>query len=112
MNTQSPPTPILSEQGLLLVFAGLFLIIIFAGASFGIIFRRNPTSVREYRGGRALHYVTVVAIVFSTIILGLERVLAGEAVASLLGGIIGYVLGTLKQKTEAQQNVQPQEAPH
>lgn len=33
-----------------------------------------------------------------TVVLGLERILTGEAVASILGGIIGYVLGTLQRE--------------
>jgi hypothetical protein len=90
--------PILSEQSLLWMMGGLMALIIMAGISFTIILRKDPKQVKAFRGGRILHYVTVLAVVFATILLALERILTGEAVSTILGGIIGYVLGTLKER--------------
>ncbi len=89
--------PILKENSLLWVAAGTAFLTLAAGVCFTVIVRANPQrAVRAFRGGRALQHITVFTIVFATVLLGLERVLTGEAVASILGGIIGYVLGSLR----------------
>jgi glucose uptake protein GlcU len=101
MQTQQSLTPILSEQSLLYIAGSVFVVMVVAGIAFTIIFKKDPHAVKEFRGGRgALHYFTIVSVVFATILLALERILTGEAVASILGGIVGYVLGTLKQKSD------------
>ena len=88
--------PILGEQSLLvmvgavLAFAGLFSVCV------TLALRNNPDLGRHLLGAGTLHIITVLAVVFAAAILALERVLTGEAVATLLGGIVGYVLGSLK----------------
>jgi len=98
MPSEDLQTPILSEQSLLWMMGGLMILLIMAGISFTIILKNDPKQIKSFRGGRILHYVTVLAVVFATILLALERILSGEAVSTILGGIIGYVLGTLKER--------------
>ena len=94
--------PILQEHSILWVAAGTAVITFAAGICFTIIVSRNPEkAIYVFRGGRALQHITVLTVVFATLLLGLERILTGEAVASLLGGIIGYVLGSLPHFSDA-----------
>jgi len=88
--------PILSEKTLLwIVMTSLFLCLA-GGICLTIILKKAPDAFKPYRKTRILHLVTVIIVVFATTILGLERILSGEAVATILGGIIGYVLGSLR----------------
>ncbi|KKN25405.1 hypothetical protein LCGC14_0885150 [marine sediment metagenome] len=88
--------PILSEKTLFwMVMASLFLCLV-AGICFTCIIKKNPNAFKPYRKAKILHLSTVIIVVFATTILGLERILSGEAVAGILGGIVGYVLGSLK----------------
>ena len=95
MENQLPP--ILSESTLLILVYAISIITIMAGIAFTVLLYKDPGKIRSFRGGRVLHYVTVLAVVIATLILSLERILTGEAAASILGGIIGYVLGTLNK---------------
>lgn len=96
MGSSGTIQPILGEQSLLLVGAGILAIFIAAGISFTVILRHDPSKIEAFRGGRALHYITIVVIVFATALLALEHIVSGEAVSNIFGGIIGYVLGTLR----------------
>ena len=88
--------PILSEKTLLIiVMASLFLCLV-AGACFTSIIKKHPDAFKPYRKAKILHFSTVIIVVFAITILGLERILSGEAVAGILGGIVGYVLGSSK----------------
>ena len=98
MNTTSNFTPLLSEQSLLYISAGVLLLLVTAGAAFTIILRNDPAKISAFRGGRSLHYFTIFAVVLVSTLLAFEGILSGEAMASILGGIIGYVLGTLQAK--------------
>lgn len=98
MQEQDMLTPILSEQSLLMMGGAIVGLVVFAGICFTIVLYRDPDSIRSFRGGNVVHYVTVIAVVMATITLALERVLTGEAAASILSGIIGYVLGTLRYR--------------
>lgn len=92
--------PILSEQSLLIVAGGVLALLVTAGICFTIVLRRDPSAIRYFRRGRALHHVTILTVAFATVVLALEGILTGEAVASILGGIIGYVLGSLKEMSD------------
>ena len=107
-NTHMPP--LLGEQSLLIIAGGLLILIIVAGICFTIILRKDPSQIKMFRGGRALHYVTVLTVVFASVLLAFEGILSGEAVATILGGIIGYVLGTLREKPEGNEIPAPIEA--
>lgn len=97
---QNDLSPIISEQGLLIIGGAIVFLSLVAGISFTVLFKTDPSSVKAFRGGRILHYVTVLVVVFATVLLALERIMSGEAAASILGGIIGYVLGTLKKSED------------
>lgn len=59
----------------------------------------NPEVRRTvFREVRATELVTVLAIVMAVIFFGAIRTLNGEAVAGLLGGISGYVLGRQRER--------------
>jgi len=103
MQDQNTLTPILGEQSLLIAGAGLFAAIVVAGICFAIVLKKDPTAIRSFRGGRVLHIITILTVILATVILALERILTGEAVASIIGGIVGYVLGSLKPGTESAQ---------
>ena len=53
---------------------------------------------------KTLHIMTVLVVVFAATILGLERILTGEAIATIFGGVIGYVLGSLRAERSATVN--------
>lgn len=92
--------PLLNEQSLL-VLGGMVLAIVALALVCGtIIVLKSPAVLEHFTSARRLHLITVLVIVLATVVLGLERVLTGEAVASLLGGIVGYVLGSLKTPSE------------
>ena len=42
--------------------------------------------------------VTIYCVVFTSGILGLAGIMKGELIGSILSGIVGYVLGTIKTK--------------
>ena len=88
--------PILGEQSLLIIGAMLMVVIALALVCGTIIVVKSPATLPEFTSARRLHLITVLIVALSTSILGLERILTGEAVASILGGIVGYVLGSLK----------------
>jgi hypothetical protein len=89
-------TPLLNEQGLL-VLGGMVLAIVALALVCGtLIVLKSPSALERFTSVGRLHLITVLVIALATVVLGLERVLTGEAVASLLGGIVGYVLGSLK----------------
>src|ERR1700689_1043228 len=65
----------------------------------------NRTKDGNHKGiGARIIQLCVVVLIFPTIlILGLEKVLTGETLGTLLGGVMGYVLsgiGDYKPKTE------------
>jgi len=93
---QNDLSPILGENAVLYIAAGVLFMIISFGVCFAITLKKDPALVKEFRGGRVLHILTVMNVVLATVVLGLERILNGEAIAGILGGIIGYVLGSLK----------------
>lgn len=97
---QGDPAPLLSEQSLLVLAAMLMAVIAIATICGTIVVVKSPGSLQDFTSPRRLHLITVLVIVVATSIMGIERVLTGEAVASLLGGIVGYVLGSLKSGDE------------
>jgi hypothetical protein len=56
--------------------------------------KRAPTGITKWPplGARAVQFVTVTMGVPPILILGLEKVLDGAVVGTLLGGLFGYVL--------------------
>ena len=99
MNELQTAAPILSEQSLLWIAGGTIFVVLFTGVILAIILKNTQDGIQAIRGGRALEHVTVFTVIFSALILGLERVLTGEAVAGILGGIVGYVLGSMKKSS-------------
>lgn len=56
---------------------------------------QNPTNSKLNKGGigaRVIQFTTIALLVPSLIILSLEGILQGETIATIIGGLIGYVL--------------------
>lgn len=98
---QEPATapPILGEQSLLIIGGMLLAVIALALVCGTIIVVKAPATLEHFTSARRLHLITVLIIALATSIMGLERILTGETVASILGGIVGYVLGSLKSSS-------------
>jgi hypothetical protein len=98
-NQQAQATlpPLLGEQGLLIAAGMLLALSLVAGLCVTILYRANPAIADQVTRTQPLHILTVLAVVCATTVLALERILTGEVAASLLSGIVGYVLGSLKQ---------------
>jgi hypothetical protein len=53
------------------------------------------TSEKQYSGGigaRIIQFTTIALLIPCLIILSLEDILKGETIATIIGGLIGYVL--------------------
>src|SRR4051812_5961249 len=89
--------PVLNEQSLLRTGGMLLALCLAAGVCFTILYRHDPSIGDGIVRAQPLHILTVLAVVLATCVLALERILTGEVAASLLSGVVGYVLGSLKQ---------------
>jgi len=88
--------PLLHEQTLLMIAMGGLAAAVVALVLITLLVSRNPQLLQELLGLDTLHMLTVALVVVTTGTLALEGILSGEAVASILGGVVGYVLGSLK----------------
>jgi amino acid transporter len=96
LQVQSPAVPVLTEQGLLMATAMVMSIVVVGIVCMTIVVKAHPSLAQEFRQATTLHLLTIMAIVITTSMLGLERILPSEAVASILSGIVGYVLGSAR----------------
>lgn len=81
-----------STQILVLVGGGLAAIVISGGVAAWLGFKQ-PT--RNF--GQAVQLTTIILVVYATMVLSLARVEL-EATIGLFGAIVGYVLGSLRQR--------------
>jgi hypothetical protein len=58
------------------------------------IFVRNNGVVRSI-GARLIQFTCVALIIPAIIILGVLKLLSGETIATIIGGLIGYVLSNV-----------------
>ena len=98
INTFQPIT----DSTLLYIFAGIIVLALAGGACLTIIFRKNPNLMIEFRKTEFFYIITVFGIVLATVVLGLRGILDGKSISAILGGIVGYVLGSLR-KHDSQQ---------
>jgi len=92
------PAPLLSEQSLILLFSAIVVLSFAALAVAFLLIRRDPTVIDRITDLHTLYILTVAFVLLVTGTLALERVLSDSATAGILGGIVGYVLGSLKHR--------------
>ncbi len=61
-----------------------------------MLFRKTTSSLESIVKGPFLPLVTVGAIVCASTLLAILGILKENAIAAIFGGIVGYVLGTLR----------------
>ena len=97
--TQTQLPPILDAQELLIAGGMLLALALAGGISVAVLYRANPGVGEALARTQPLYILTVLAVVVATTVLALERIMTGDVAASVLSGIVGYVLGSLKQTT-------------
>ncbi len=79
---------------LIMIICGMLLV---SWLWFFSVVRKNGESVRDLLTGSSfLQSLTVIGVVITTGILAIVGVLKGELASTLLSGIVGYVLGSIK----------------
>jgi hypothetical protein len=73
------------------ILSGLSMVI------FLFLIFRNRAKQGKGIGERIIQFTCIVFLIQCIIILGLEGVLQGETIATLLGGLGGYVLSSMSQ---------------
>lgn len=68
------------------IFMGIIMAIVILGILIRSIFYKKGI------GARTIQFVSISFLIPAIIILAMEKVLSGETVGTLLGGIAGYVL--------------------
>lgn len=92
--------PILTGNQFIYVFAIICIMLVIGWIWLFYVVRHNNESVRDLLTGSSfLQNLTIIGVVIVTGLLGIMGVLKGELVSTLLGSIVGYVLGT-SRKTE------------
>lgn len=81
---------------LMIIICGVLLI---GWIWFFYVLKKNNENVRDVLVGSSfLQIFTIVLVVGATGILGITGILKGELVSTLLGSIVGYVLGTSRRQ--------------
>ena len=74
------------------------------------IWKTSGSFAEIWRSG-FLENLTVSLVVIATVTLALAGVLKGDLVATLFGGIVGYVLGNIGRRRQSEQLAGPSEVP-
>ena len=98
MNNHENMTPLLSETSMIILILGILFSLIVGGVTAAIILIKRPSETDTKKSNKSIHAFTIFLIVFSVVILALQRILSGELTASILSGIAGYVLGASKKE--------------
>ena len=83
----------------------IYVIILGAGfcicwTAFWMIFRKKGDTASEILGEQnILSVLTVIVAATFTFTLGILRVLEGNSIAAIFGGIVGYVLGAVRSRS-------------
>jgi len=97
-NTTTMVVPLFSEKTFLLVFAGLLFFALVGAVCLTILFRKDPESIGRLAKTDMFYIITVLVVVFATGVLALQGILDGKAVSAILGGVVGYVLGSIGKR--------------
>jgi hypothetical protein len=89
-----------TENTILYLASILASVLILGWLIFFIAAMRTKENVKSLIDGTFLQNLTVILIVAAVSFLALIRILPGEIVGSVLSGIVGYVLGSIKVRTE------------
>jgi hypothetical protein len=87
--------PALDQTGLIQIILGLLLVTVIVIICVAVVVRNRPELLPELISPNMLHILTVIFAMFTAAVLALQGILTGELVASILSGIVGYVLGSL-----------------
>src|SRR5215207_8979216 len=90
--------PLLTDQSLVIAVISTFALTGLAFVLIAIVVRQHPQLVDQVVSADTLHMITVMPVLLATVSLAVEGIFTGEAAASILSGIVGYVLGSLKGK--------------
>ena len=91
--------PIISGNQFIYLILIISAMLLIGWIWFFYVVNKNNESVRDMLTGSSfLQNLTIIVVVATTGLLGITRILKGELVATLLGSIVGYVLGTSRRQ--------------
>ncbi|MDA8064055.1 MAG: hypothetical protein M0031_00930 [Thermaerobacter sp.] len=76
---------------------GVYLLLVLAPFVFDRLRRDASDAVAPLSGGLVLHYVVVVAGLMTILLLGMLDVINSQVIAALVGSVLGYGVGSLRQ---------------
>lgn len=68
------------------------MLIVIVGVLVRSMYKKSSTGKPSGIGARIIQFTCVTLIIPTLIILGIENILKGETIATIIGGLIGYVL--------------------
>jgi len=90
--------PVFSQNGLLILFGGVVILCVVGGLCLTHIFRKDPDKMIEFRKTDFFYILTVLVVVASVVLLGLQHIMDGPSISAILGGVVGYVLGSIGRR--------------
>lgn len=82
----------LDNKVLIELFMSSIMLVVVVGIFIRSLRRTNASLKPSGIGARVIQFTCVSLIIPAIIILGIERILEGETIATIIGGLIGYVL--------------------
>ncbi len=89
---------LLNEQNLLILGISIALVLLIGWAIFFLSVIKTKESIKDLISDTFLQNLTVILVVVGASFLALAKVIPGEVVGSILSGVVGYVLGSIKTK--------------
>ena len=90
----------LSEATILYIALTVSGVLILGWLIFFIAAMRTRENIKSLIDGTFLQNLTVILVVVAASFLALLKVLSGEVAGSILSGVVGYVLGSIKGRSE------------
>jgi len=107
--------PLINGTQFLILIGVLCGMLILGWLMFFFVVLKNKENVRDLLTGSSfLQNLTVIGVVISTGLLAIVGVLKGELAATLLSGVVGYVLGSTArglEKVTSRTETEPQQHP-
>ena len=86
----------LNQTGIIIVIGIIASLAFTAIVGFVIVIKRYPPVVNNFQGTRIWDFVILSLAGVITFILGLQGRLESEAIATIVGGMIGYAVGSYR----------------